>query len=415
MLFNIISANDIHKFNKATYYIVTWSDLCITKYPISKLAVKNSDAIALWDTIPMIVSTWNNEFLYETMGNSTSIEQSILPMSIIDFRSCVIECNKLEEPQIGYFETMLGNPRYGLFDAYRLLNICLAKTYNKNIASEIMIDLSHLKVILNAPLFLNSGFYISSQIHISNLIIPINQPITKYDIRTWAGVLLHEVFHGLGIGHARAPQVGALTDIQDEYGMYNDIMGTWVDHGFGHTHFLNGAHMFALGFATPVNTVLNIDPIAFNKSTITFILPVMSPTRHINTSATIAIIETREGTLVFDAIVINNDDTIIPFGISGNIISEQIYIRIFMSPNPPIQDFIPPVDLVALIPLIPYISLCVNLNEWIAPSKDGTYIRGKPPQYYFNSEWTVVFMLNVCVKLLEFDNANITCLGDIIN
>lgn len=414
MLFNTIGAAGIHRFNNATYYIVSWSDLCISTYPASKLEIKNSDAIALWNVTPMIVNTWNNEFMYEIIRNSTDIEQSILPMSIIDFKSCFIECNKLEEPQIGYFKMMLGNQRYGLFDAYRLLNICLAKTYNNEV-SEIMMDTSHLKVILNAPLILNAGFYIDSQIHISNLIIPSKRPITNNDIRIWSGVLLHEVFHGLGIGHSRAPNT--ITDVQDEYGMYGDIMGTWVDNGFGHTNFLNGAHMFALGFATSVDTmVLHIDPITLDKKSITFILHVTSPTKHINTSATLALVETREGTLVFDAVIINDNNNIIPFGNSGKIDSGQVYIRIIASPNPPIQDFTNnPVDLVAMIPVIPYTTICINLDKRIDPSLDGTYVRGIPPSWHWNAEWTVVFILNVCAILVEVDNVNITCFGDIIN
>jgi hypothetical protein len=44
-----------------------------------------------------------------------------------------------------------------------------------------------------------------------------------------------------GLESHRAPQVGALTDIQDEYGMYNDIMGTC----WGVTAIL-GIHIFLM-------------------------------------------------------------------------------------------------------------------------------------------------------------------------
>lgn len=398
----LFSAIGVQAFNKTTFYIVTWSDACVTTYPASNLAAKNNDAVALWHAMPMLVSTWNEEFMHEMIPfNTTKTLHTLLPMTSKDFRECVVQCNTLEEPRLGYFDTMLGDQRYGLYDAHYLMLICLNQNVTAPGSADVMMqDTSHLKVIINAPLDLNAGFYINSQIHVSYKIVPAKKPITKSGIRTWAGVLLHESLHGLGIGHSRAPS--ARSDMQGEYGMYGDIMGTWVDKGVGHTHFLNGAHLFALGVATPVTPVS--DPVS-----LTFPLPVTAPTKPVNTSAIIAVVDTLEGKLVVDASVLNDDNNIVKFGLSGAILPRRVYIRVIAAPNPDIQrSYIPPVDLVAMFPVNSASATCVDLREWIAPSPEGMYVRGQPTTN--DTGWTAVFKVHVCARLVEVDSVNITLL-----
>jgi hypothetical protein len=396
----------VQSFNKATYQIVTWSDKCVTTFPDANLALRNKDAIALWHATPMLVNIWNNELLYEAAQSSSNILQSILPMALGDFRECVIECNAFEEPRTGYFDTMLGTGRYGLLDAYNLMNICFAKTYNNSVVASTIMDASHLKVILNAPLVFNAGFNWGSSIHISNLIMPTEKPMTPMSIRVWLSVLLHEAFHGLGIGHARAPRAGTSSDMENEYGMFGDVMGTWVDEGVGKTRFLNGAHLLALGFAIPVHVVTLTNPVTL-VATSDFQLQMTSPTKPANSSTIIAVVDTKEGQLVFDVVVLNNNVVNIPFGVSGAIVPGQVYIRVIASPKPN-QHSLPPVDLVAMIPINSSSTECVNLQEWKAPSPNGTYVRGQPPAWHWNSAWTVVFMAHVCGRLISNDYVNMT-------
>jgi hypothetical protein len=425
LLLGVASVGGVQPFRKTTFHIVTWSNACVSAYPSSDLARRNEDAAALRKATDLLVGVWNDEFSLEAMpyrvvtGADTPALSTLLPMGPGDFRECFVACAAAEEPRAGYFDTMLGTQRYGLYDAYTLLQICLsasataegsAAADNASAVADLMLaDTTYFKAILNAPLGLNAGFTIGNQIHISNAIVPNERPISRPGIRTWAGVLLHEALHTLWLGHARAPGAGSGSDGENEYGMFGDIMGTWVDHGFGHTRFANGAHMFALGFATPVPVLVYVDPATLVATGLTFRLPVTSPAAPANTSAVIAAVDAAEGRLIVDAVLHGDEDGVVPFGLLGSILPGRVYIRIISSPTPPLHRLLPPVNLVAMIPVTSSAPTCVDLREWIAPSPDGTYVRGRPPPGLWNAASAVVFSARVCARLADLpsDSVNV--------
>lgn len=329
----------IQAFNitTTTMHMIRWADNCVQRYPLMALPDRNAKADMLESSWSMAKDIWENEFMVELFPQDR-IHLARMPIAS---QSCNVDCD--DPGNTSYFETVLGLQRYGLGDAIGMMQICRGVSPWKHLGTD------HVHVILNAPMNMHAGFAFHNMIQLSDTMLPVEGLGTVSKVRGWAGVLLHEFLHVLGILHTWAPPPGS--DVPFQYGCFADIMGSWSDAGFNKTHFLNPLHRHLLGLAD------NLSPSTAGEEVILSLSPTST-----------AILQHKK--VYIDAIqyLELGDMATRQFGANGLITSSKPYIRAFK-----MKDDSGSAELVLHFP-VEEMYTCVPGTTPVMPNVQGLYV-----------------------------------------
>lgn len=366
------------KFDDSRYYVVFWNTAtCNAKYmnhtwyTTDLFQGFNVYAERIWSQRSTIVSTWNKMVSEMVPGDDTNVNAFLrrIPISIDKFHKRDLTCNE------NHLDDMFTVDRRGFYSWY-FIRICEPDV-------RIIDNNSILKAVLNAPFAENHGAGTSerSTVNLNTVTVPgdMSYPI----IRPWISVLLHEVLHCFGLGHAIAPTYNA--NQLGEYAEFGNLMGTFLDNyqsGRFWTHYLNGAMSHYLGIADSVEIVKY--PIPDGKWRFAGTVPIIRwsgvndndneqesfwrSTRTI-VIAVPTLIDTFD-TLFIDATIFRIDGRgFVTFGTSGKIDSHTIYLRSHVL-SASYYSY-----LMSMMPISSSGSNSIDLDLHTWPLNDGRYVR----------------------------------------
>lgn len=255
------------------FYIMKWGPSCggskraeewFVKHDWADVTVRNHIVDSNIESWPLIVDVWS-EILKELVPGKKRNGASPLPqqINIDDFRVCNIDCDDQRfEPdfQQRLIDWSPISNMYALPKACRALPGTLASR--------------HANVFMNALIDGNSGMGGGgwsdsngvdthfTNAYINNVIWP--QTTNRIHMRVWLHTVVHELMHGLWIGHGIA-----ISHHMDNLYTYADIfnvMGQWVDMRFDknsnafRTMWLSRPHLVKIGLADgialPTNNIV---------------------------------------------------------------------------------------------------------------------------------------------------------------